>query len=102
MSGVSFLGGHTMNRLIQAEQMATEYALYKAKRMNRTIMLPEVNAFTIGQLLYMLEVETAFVAELLNINAFDQPGVEEGKDSCLCPYGTARLREKEGRAGVQA
>lgn len=76
---VSFLGGHTLNELIHAEQAATEYALLKAKRLNRTITLPVVNAFTIGQLLYLLEVETAFAGELLNIDAFDQPGVEEGK-----------------------
>ena len=40
---VSFLAGHTLNELIHAEQMATEYALLKAKRLNRTIALPEVN-----------------------------------------------------------
>lgn len=95
MSGVSFLGGHTMNQLIQAEQMGTEYALYKAKRMNRTIMLPEVNAFTIGQLLYLLEVETAFVAELLNINAFDQPGVEEGKIATYALMGRLGYENKK-------
>ena len=91
MSGVSFLGGHTMNQLIQAEQMATEYALYKAKRMNRTIMLPEVNAFTIGQLLYMLEVETAFVAELLEHKRLRSTRSGRRQNSYLCPYGTARL-----------
>ena len=41
---VSFLAGHTLNELIHAEQMATEYALLKAKRLNRTI-LPEVNPY---------------------------------------------------------
>jgi glucose-6-phosphate isomerase len=95
MTGVSFLGGHTINRLIRAEQMATEYALYKAKRMNRTIILPEVNAFTIGQLLYMLEVETAFIAELLNINAFDQPGVEEGKIAAYALMGRPGYERKK-------
>ena len=44
--------------------------------MNKTITLPEVNPFTIGQLLYLFEVQTAFAGELHNINAFDQPGVE--------------------------
>ena len=56
--------------------------------------MPEVNAFTIGQLLYMLEVETAFIAELLNINAFSTR-CGGRKDSCLCPYGKAGLREKK-------
>lgn len=84
---VAFLGGHTMNELISAEQFATAYALNRAKRLNKTFTLPEVNAFTVGQLLYVLEVETAFLGELYNINAFDQPGVEEGKNAAYALLG---------------
>jgi len=76
---VSFLGNHSFNKLIQSEQIATEYALVKAKRLNMTIRFTEVNEFSVGQFLYLLEVMTAFAGELLEINAFDQPGVEEGK-----------------------
>jgi len=92
---VSFLGGHTLNELISAEQAATEYALLKAKRLNRTINLPEVNAFTVGQLLYFMEVETAFAGELLGINAFDQPGVEEGKNATYALLGRPGYEEKK-------
>lgn len=92
---VSFLGGHTLNELIHAEQAATEYALLKAKRLNRTITLPVVNAFTIGQLLYLLEVETAFAGDLLNIDAFDQPGVEEGKNATYALLGRPGYEEKK-------
>ena len=35
----------------------------------------------------MLEVETAFLGELYNINAFDQPGVEEGKNAAYALLG---------------
>lgn len=48
---VNFLCGHTMGELINTEREATEYALTRSKHMNRTIMLDEVNANTIGQLL---------------------------------------------------
>lgn len=92
---LSFLGGHTLNELIKTEQMATEYALLKAKRLNRTITLPEVNEFTIGQLLYFLELETAFMGELLNINAFDQPGVEEGKNATYAILGRPGYEDKK-------
>jgi glucose-6-phosphate isomerase len=92
---VSFLGGHTLNALIQAEQAATEYALTKAGRLNRTIRIPEVNAFTIGELLYMMEVETAVAGELLHINAFDQPGVEEGKNATYALMGRPGYEEKK-------
>ncbi|NLJ40194.1 MAG: glucose-6-phosphate isomerase [Clostridiales bacterium] len=92
---VSFLGGHTMNQLIHAEQLATEYALLKAGRLNNTITLPEVNAFTLGQLLYFFEVQTAFAGELLNIDAFDQPGVEEGKNATYALLGRPGYQDKK-------
>ncbi|MTI59116.1 MAG: glucose-6-phosphate isomerase [Firmicutes bacterium] len=79
IQGVSYLGGHTLNELIMTEKNATELALSKRGRLNTTIILPEVNEFTMGQLIYMLELQTALVGELFNINAFNQPGVELGK-----------------------
>lgn len=84
---VSFLCGHTMNELINAERKATEYALTTAKRLNYTITLPEVNAFTIGQLLYMFEMETAYCGAMLNIDTFNQPGVEGGKNATYALFG---------------
>ena len=73
---VGFLGGHTLQELIQAENKATAYALMRAGRCNYTINMPEVNAFTLGQLMYMLELQTAYTGALLNINTFNQPGVD--------------------------
>ena len=84
---VSFLCGHTMNELITAERKATEYALTTAKRLNYTIILPEVNAFTIGELLYLFEMETAYAGAMLNINTFNQPGVEGGKNATYALFG---------------
>ena len=84
---VSFLCGHSMNELITAERKATEYALTTAHRLNYTITLPEVNAFTIGELLYMIEMETAYAGAMLNIDTFNQPGVEGGKNATYALFG---------------
>ena len=92
---LGFLGGHSLGKLLLAEQQATEYALQKAGRMNMTITLPEVNAHTVGQLLYMFEVATAFAGELLNIDAFDQPGVEEGKNATYAYFGRPGYEAKK-------
>ena len=91
---VSFLCGHTHNELIAAEQQATEFAVAKSGHMSHTIALPEVNAFTVGELLFLLELETAFAGELLGINAFDQPGVEEGKNAAYALLGRPGFDEK--------
>ena len=84
---VSFLCGHTLNELITAEREATEYALTTANRLNHTIILPEVNAFTIGELLFLFEMETAYAGAMLNINTFNQPGVEGGKNATYALFG---------------
>jgi len=74
-----FLGGKSHNQMIEAERQGTEYALMRAGRMNQTIIMPEVTAHTLGQLMYFLEMATAYLGELLDVNVFNQPGVEESK-----------------------
>jgi glucose-6-phosphate isomerase len=78
---LSYLGGHSLNELLRVEQQATAFNLMKAGRPNLTLHLPEVNPFTIGQLIYLLEVVTVAAASLFGVNAFDQPGVEGGKQT---------------------
>ena len=79
MEGIAYLGGRTLGELIRAEQRSTALALARSSRPNCTITLPELDAHSLGQLIYMYELQTAFAGELYNINAFDQPGVELGK-----------------------
>ena len=98
---VAFLGGHTQNELIQAEQSATEYAVMKSGHLSHTVTLPEVNAFTVGELIYFFEVMTAFAGELLNIDAFNQPGVEEGKNATYALLGKPGYDEKRAELKEQ-
>ena len=91
---VNFLCGHTMNELIQAERKATEYAVTKAGKLNYTIMLPELNEFTLGQLLMYFMLQTAYAGALLGIDTFNQPGVEEGKNATYALLGRPGYDEK--------
>lgn len=91
---VAFLSGHTLNELISAECRATEHAVTVSGHMNKTIIMPEVNEFTLGQLIQLLEMQTAFAGELLGIDAFDQPGVEEGKNATYALLGKEGYSEK--------
>lgn len=91
---VNFLCGHTMNELITAEMNATEYALTRAQRLNNKIILPEVNAFTMGQLMMFFMLQTAYTGALLNIDTFNQPGVEEGKNATYALLGREGYEEK--------
>ncbi len=94
MDGVGYLGGHGFDELINAEQTATELALTENRRSNCCLRVPEVNAFTLGQLFYLLEVATAYAGELYNINAFDQPGVEAGKVATYALMGRKGFEER--------
>lgn len=89
---VAFLGGKSLNQLIEAERQGTEYALMKKGRMSQCITLPEVNAYTIGQLIYFYEMTTAYVGELLDIDAFNQPGVEESKIASYAVLGNTSAK----------
>lgn len=76
-----FLAGKTFNQLMQAEKKGTEIALTKNQRPNYTIKLFNISPETIGALLYFFELQTAYAGKLYNVNAFDQPGVEAGKQT---------------------
>jgi glucose-6-phosphate isomerase len=79
LEGVGYLGGHTMAELLNVECDATRRALTEAGRPNSTIKLGTVNEENLGYLLQALEVQTAVAGALYGVNAFDQPGVEAGK-----------------------
>jgi glucose-6-phosphate isomerase len=74
------LSGKSLCQLMQLAQEATEWALVSQNRPNCTIIIPEVSAYNWGALLFFFQLATAFEGELLNVNAFDQPGVEGYKN----------------------
>ena len=43
------------------------------------IIIPDVSASSIGALMYYYELLTSLTGELLNVNTYNQPGVEAGK-----------------------
>jgi glucose-6-phosphate isomerase len=79
LDGVAYLGGHTLAELLNVECDATRKALTEAGRPNSTIRLGTVSEENLGYLFQALEVQTAVAGSLYGVNAFDQPGVEAGK-----------------------
>lgn len=90
---LAYLGGHTLWELLHAERRATAGALATRGRPSATIELSRVDAWHVGGLMMLFELATAYAGALYGINAFDQPGVEQGK---LFTYGLM------GRAGFEA
>jgi glucose-6-phosphate isomerase len=71
--------GITSGDYLQGFLRGTRSALYESGRESITISIPEVNAFYVGLLIALYERAVGFYASLVNINAYDQPGVEAGK-----------------------
>lgn len=80
LEGLDYLFGKRFFDLLTAEAKATAHALAKAHQPNYTIALERLDAYHLGWLLQHLMWQTAFLGELWGINAFDQPGVELGKE----------------------
>jgi glucose-6-phosphate isomerase len=76
---LTYLNGHSFNQLLDAEFKGVSAALTERDRPNLTIEIDQVNEFSLGELFMFFELATAFVGVMLNINTFDQPGVERGK-----------------------
>ena len=92
-TGIGYLGGKTINQLINAEADSTRVALSDYNRPTITITLDRVDGYNVAQLLYMLEVQTAIAGELYNINTFNQPGVEQAKNYTYALMGRAGYEE---------
>ncbi|HYE02242.1 MAG TPA: glucose-6-phosphate isomerase [Phycisphaerales bacterium] len=81
VEAIAYLEGGSLARLLAAEKRATEYALVESLRPNYTITFPRLDAFHVGQFIYLWEMATAYAGLLLNIDAYDQPAVELGKQA---------------------
>lgn len=84
---LSYLRGHTLGELLDIERRATAGALAARGRFNATIALDAIDPWHVGGLLQLFALATAYAGALYGINAFDQPGVELGKNFAYAMLG---------------
>ena len=73
------LAGKKFNSILYAQYEGTKQALIQAKRSCATLTLNKLDAKNLGALLMHYMLTTVYTAQLMKVNAFDQPGVEESK-----------------------
>jgi glucose-6-phosphate isomerase len=78
-SRFDYLEGRTFGELREAELRGTKQALQEANVPTAEWAFSRVNPTTVGAFMMTWELVTAVVGEMLDIDAFDQPGVERGK-----------------------
>lgn len=75
-----YLAGRTFNDLLAYEREAVATALAQEGRPSLTVRLDELTPASLGGLFFLYEAATAFGGGLYGVDAFDQPGVEAGKN----------------------
>ena len=73
------ISGVTMSEALEVARQSNADALKSNKRFNACFTLPKLNEYHLGELLYLLAMSVAYEGELLNVDAFNQPGVEAYK-----------------------
>lgn len=68
-----------MSRMLDAARRANEEALASEGRMSCHISIKELTPFHVGALMYFFFLTIAYEGAMENVNAFDQPGVEDYK-----------------------
>ena len=69
----------TSGDYLQGFLRGTRTALFENGRDSITISIPTVDAYSLGALIALYERTVGFYGQLVNINAYHQPGVEAGK-----------------------
>ncbi|MBT7954375.1 MAG: glucose-6-phosphate isomerase [Rhodospirillaceae bacterium] len=76
---LAFIAGKRMGDLMAAEQQATAATLIRHNCPTRIMTIETLDEHSLGALLMHFMLETIIAADLLGVNAFDQPAVEHGK-----------------------
>jgi len=79
MPSLSYLGGHSLGHLLDVERAATTEALRREGRLNATLLLPRIDAHSLGELLMLFQLATVYAGVLYHVDPLNQPGVELGK-----------------------
>jgi glucose-6-phosphate isomerase len=98
----AYLSGRSLNELLEAERQGTAVSLRNHGVPSCTLQLSELSARTLGALFMLLEKVVCLLGELYEVNAFNQPAVEESKELARAMMGHAGPTYDALRARMQA
>ncbi len=90
---IGYLQNQSMAKLMSNKLRGSRDAVSK-NCPNLTLELPELNEKNFAQLLHLLMVTTAITGDLMGIDPFDQPGVEDGKKRTKAYMTDSQAEEK--------
>lgn len=81
LDGMNFLAGKSLFEVNAMAALATTLAHTDGEVPNLEIHIPEIDEFSLGQLIYFFQFSCALSGYLTGINPFNQPGVEAYKNN---------------------
>jgi glucose-6-phosphate isomerase len=94
---LNYLAGKAIHEVNHMAELGTTLAHLDGGVPNLRVSVPAINENTIGQLIYFYEMACAVSGYLLDVNPFDQPGVEAYKKNMFALLGKPGF-EKETEA----
>lgn len=90
LDGLNFLAGKRVDEVNKMAELGTAIAHVDGGVPNIRIVMPKLNEYYLGQLIYFFELACGLSGYTLGVNPFDQPGVEAYKKNMFA------LLEKPG------
>ena len=87
LDGLNFLEGKRVDEVNKNAEAGTRLAHIDGGVPNLRIVMPRLDAYHLGQLIYFFEVGCGMSGLLLGVNPFDQPGVEAYKKNMFALLG---------------
>lgn len=91
---LNYLAGKRVDEVNKMAELGTMIAHVDGKVPNIRIVVPVLDAYHVGQLIYFFEKACGISGYILDVNPFDQPGVEDYKRNMFALLGKAGF-EKE-------
>ena len=79
LDGLNFLAGKRVDEVNKMAELGTRLAHVDGGVPNLRVVMPELNEYYLGQLIYFFEIACGISGNLLGVNPFNQPGVEAYK-----------------------
>lgn len=97
LDGLNFLAGKRVDEVNKMAELGTMLAHVDGGVPNIRISVPKLDEYYLGQLIYFFELACGISGNLLDINPFDQPGVESYKKNMFALLDKPGF-EKESKA----
>jgi len=93
LDGLNYLKGKTITEVNYNAELGTAIAHVDGQVPNLRISIPELNEVNLGQLIYFYEFACGLSGYILDVNPFDQPGVEAYKKNMFALLGKPGFEE---------